>query len=995
MRILYVAVLTALFACVLPAQRPAARPAKPVLDPRLGTPGARYPSLSPDKQTLVFGLHGDIWSMPVAGGRATRLTLNEAFETRPYITPDGKEIVFISDRDGNYDIYRMAIDGGPPTRLTYHAAGDIPTAFTADGKNLLFYSSRNMAWNRSGIYDVYSIPLVGGTPTRLTFTGGRDACTTDDGKTLWYVDGSSDAKVQEYQGSANDRLFKMIPGKAPVEILEWQGNSRDPHVIDDGKTLVFIREINGSFEIFKSNLKTGETTQISQLGSDGASAMRLSDDGTTAFFTWKFYLYSLDLTDAKAKPALLKITIREDSRADSIVERNFSRGVSRAHMNNHGIVFSLAGDIWTMGTEGGDARQVTSDKFVNENPKLSPNGQSISFYSNRSGNHDIWVINLDGSGMRQITTNAGDDFFQDWSPDGTKVVFCSTRGGVKNIWVKGINGEPAEQLTTGNQGNDDPVFSPDGSKIAFDSARGGNSDIYVMNSDGTNQRRVYGTPNIEEVPVWSPDGRFIAFDRVIRGASSIRQEVVVTDLAGSGEVFVGTGSYASYSGDGEHIMYVDSNAQLSYATAPTGITNGRRIPFSAKLKVSQKAEMLRSFDEAHASYKARFYDPNFHGKDWDGLGRQYRALVESCKTREEYLYYLNRMVGEVNASHSGAYARTIKAKPFSTGDLGMTLVPETFQGPRMRLKVTSVEKDGPADKAWIRAGDYVFRINGRLVRRGDNAYRYLQGTSGKGVALVVADNPQGQSFREVNVKPESVTQRRSRTYKQYMQKCGQGTMMKSRGQVAYLHIPSMDQQSLMRFQNELASPLVQRAKALIIDVRDNGGGNIHQQLVDILSRKPYAYMQMRSGQKIGQPRLHWNRPIAVLINERSYSDAEVFPHAMKTLGMATIIGIQTPGAVIGTNNITLSDGTSWRIPASGFFNYDGTNQEHNGCKPDIKVRITPADILAGRDTQLDTAITHLLKQIKNGSSQPKPLPAPKEPAKEGEFMEPAALPMDE
>ncbi|MHC4840250.1 MAG: S41 family peptidase [Planctomycetota bacterium] len=999
MRILYVAAWALLFAGVLPAQRPAPKTkskAQPVLDPNLGVPGARYPSLTPDGKTVVFGLHGDIWSMAASGGRATRLTLNDSYETRPYVTPDGKEVVFISDRNGSYDIFRMPIDGGPPTRLTYHASGDVPTGFTADGKNLLFYSSRKMNWNRGGVYDVYSIPLIGGTPTRLTFTGGRDACTTDDGSNLWYVDGSSDAKVQEYRGTANDRLFAAQPGSAPVEILHWNGNSRDPHVLDGGKSLVFIREIKGSFEIFKSNLTTGQTTQLTNLGSDGASTMRLTDDGKTALFTWKFYLHSLDLTKANANPKLLKVKIIEDTRGDKLVDRTFTRGISRAHMNSHGIVFSLSGDIWRMGTGGGTAIQITNDVHVNENPKLSPDGRSISFYSNRSGNSDIWIIGTNGQGLRQVTTDMADEFFQDWSPDGTKVVFCSTRSGTKNIWVKGINGEAAVQLTKDKSGNDDPVFSPDGTKIAFDSARTGNADIYVMDADGSNQRRVYGTPSIEEVPVWSPDGRFLAFDKITRGSSFMRQEVVVTDLAGSGEVLVGTGAYASYSGDGDHIMYVDRNGELAYAPAPTGITNGRNIPFLAVRRVSEKAEMLRAFDEAHESFKNRFYDPNFHGKDWNALGRQYRALVQSCDTREEFLYYLNRMVGEVSASHTGANARTIKAKPFNTGDLGMTMVPEAFQGPRQRLKITNVEKDGAADKAWIRKGDYIFRVNGQPIMRGDNVYRHLENANGKEVALIVADNARGQNFREVKVKPESLTQRRQRTYRQYLRTCSQTTTMKSRGQVAYLHIPAMNGQALTRFQNELASPMVQRAKALVIDVRDNGGGNIHQQLVDILSRRPYAYMQMRDGRRIGQPQMHWNRPIAVLINERSYSDAEVFPHAMKTLGMATIIGIQTPGAVIGTNNITLSDGTSWRLPGSGFFNHDGTNQEHNGCHPDIEVGITPAELLQGKDTQLDTAVNHLLKQIAGGAVKPNPIPTtPGTPAKEGEFIEPAALPMDE
>ncbi|MCA8912107.1 MAG: PD40 domain-containing protein [Planctomycetes bacterium] len=975
-------------------------PAKPVLDPRMGLPGARFPSLSPDGKTIVYTLHGDLWSMPSEGGRSTRLTLNEAYDSKPLVTPDGKQIVFVSDRSGSYDVWVMPIDGGEPTRLTYHNAGDVATGFTADGKNVLFTSRRNMGWNRGQTDDVYSIPLTGGTPTRLTFTGGNSATTPDNGETLYFVAGASDPKVQEYEGTANDRLFRQVGNNPPEEILGYSGNTREPRISADGNRLYFTREVNGSFELFTCDKNAQTCEQLTNLGDDGLSSVSYSADDSTIVFVWKFYMWSLDLSTEGAKPKLLKVDIREDSQGDKLVERRFTDGIQRASLSNDGkaVVFALGGDIWIMDANGGTARAVTNDAFINDNPRLSPDGKTISFYSNRSGNSDIWVIGANGQGLRQITTNAADDFFQNWSPDGTSLVFCSTRSGNKDIWLKKIDGSPAVQLTTDKESDDDPIFSPDGRLIAFDSGRGGNADIYVMDADGGNQRRVYGTPAIEEVPSFSPDSRFIAFDRITRGASFFRQDLVVTDINGSGEVLVGEGSYASYTPDGKEILYVDADGKLTYAPAPAGINSGRSVPFVAIREVSEKAEMLKAFDEAHSAYAASFYDPNFHGKDWAALGVKYRALVEACGCREEFLYYLNRMVGEINASHSGAYANTVKAKPYQTGYLGMELVPETFQGRRVRLQVKNVEKGGPADQVWIRNGDYIFRVNRQPLSTSTNVNQLLEETVGKEVSLFVADNPEGNNFREVMIKPESWMARRQRLYQQYVQGNTIEAARKSRGQVAYVHIAAMDSRSLNLFENQLASPQVQMARALIIDVRDNGGGNIHQQLVDILSRRPYAYMQLRTGQRIGQPQVSWNRPIAVLINERSYSDAEVFPHAIKTLGLGTIIGVQTAGAVIGTRDIHLSDGTNWRLPSTGFFNIDGGNQEHHGCMPDITVEITPEDILKERDPQLDKAISVLLDQVKNGSHTPaaeKPN-TPSKPAKEGEFCEPpVALPYDE
>lgn len=964
-----------------------AKKAEPILDPQMGAVGARFPSVSPDGSKVAFTLWGDIWVMPTDGGRAERITLNKNYDTRPMITPSGTHIVFISDRKGSYDLFVVPIDGGIPRRLTYHQAYDVPTGFTKDGNSVLFFSSRTAGWNRAGSTEMWKVALAGGTPVRLTKTGGREGVTPDDGNTIYYVDGPTDTKVQEYVGTANDEIYFQKGDEPAQHVLEFEGNTREPRISADGKQLYFTREINGSFELFRADTETWETEQLTNLGEDGMSGTSFTEGNKTVVFNWKWYLWSLDLTSEGAKPKLLKINIREDYQEPRKIERKFTRGVDRAHLSKSGksIVLELGGDIWVLPANGGTARAITNDKFQNHNPRVSPDGRTISFYSNRNGNDDLWLIDTNGGNLRQFTTDPANDFFQNWSPDGQSIVFCSERSGNRDIWIKGMDGSAARRLTNHPTSDDDPCFSPDGRLIAFDSGRGGNADIYVMNVDGSGQRRVYGTPAIEEVPAFSPDGRFLVFDRITRGASFIRQEVVVTDIAGSGEVLLGEGKYAQYTADGKEILYINGNGELVYARAPIGINSGRKIPFVAVRVVSEKEEMLKAFDEAHSAFKQRFYDPNFHGKDWEALGKKYRALVAACGCREEFLRYLNQMVGEVSASHTGASGQTQRSKPFNTGLLGMTMTPVVHKGGMLKLQVSGVEHGGPADKAWIRDGDYIFRINGRAMSIMQNAYALLEGTAGKPIGLVVADNAGGVNARQVTVVPESFGQRRQRLYRDYLRKCTMTSARRSRGQVAYLHIAAMNQQSLALFQNQLASPQVQRAKALIIDVRDNGGGNIHQQLIDILSRRSYAQIRLRDGRKIGQPTVAWDRPFAVLINERSYSDAEVFPHAIKTLGMGTIVGVQTPGAVIGTQNITLSDGTSWRLPMSGFFNIDGTNQEHNGCVPDVPVQITPADRLAGKDPQLETAVDLLLKQIREGG-KPSVKPGPVEkPAKEGEF----------
>ena len=151
--------------------------------------------------------------------------------------------------------------------------------------------------------------------------------------------------------------------------------------------------------------------------------------------------------------------------------------------------------------------------------------------------------------------------------------------------------------------------------------------------------------------------------------------------------------------------------------------------------------------------------------------------------------------------------------------------------------------------------------------------------------------------------------------------------------------------------------------ALIIDVRFNGGGGIHEDLIDLLDRRPFGFSAARDDSRQLQPELRWEGPIVVLINPNSFSDAEIFPHLMKELGLGTIMGEPTGGNVIGTYDFTLLDGSSFRLPARGWWLLNGQNMEGNGAVPDVLVPFDPGQGRLGKDNQLEAAVDFLLKKL--------------------------------
>ena len=186
----------------------------------------------------------------------------------------------------------------------------------------------------------------------------------------------------------------------------------------------------------------------------------------------------------------------------------------------------------------------------------------------------------------------------------------------------------------------------------------------------------------------------------------------------------------------------------------------------------------------------------------------------------------------------------------------------------------------------------------------------------------------------------------------------------SGGKVGYIYIPSMSGGPLEDFFNELMSENADK-EALIIDIRWNGGGNIHENLLNILERPQFAWSRpLRREPNPAAVAKIWGCPTVVLTNERSTSDSDIFPSGFRALGVGKIIGEATPGAVIGTDEFTLIDGsTGIRLPMEGWYNLNMTNLENNGVQPDIRVVNDLNDIRDGKDDQLDTAVKYLMDNL--------------------------------
>jgi tricorn protease len=289
-------------------------------------------------------------------------------------------------------------------------------------------------------------------------------------------------------------------------------------------------------------------------------------------------------------------------------------------------------------------------------------------------------------------------------------------------------------------------------------------------------------------------------------------------------------------------------------------------------------------------------------------------------------------------------------------------------------KVTHIYRNGPADKEWIdlKVGEYVHAIDGKEIKAGYNYWNLLNEKINVFATVSVSSSPdKGADTRDIRV--ETVTSLRNIQYEEWVAKNRKYVEKESNGQIAYVHIRSMNQSSLRRFENEIDQ--FWNKEGIIIDIRYNGGGNIDQPLLDILERHPYAFVNTRWGART------WGRrhqqtiagPKVMMTNHRSFSDAEMTPAGFRVLGLGRIVGIPTGAGVIWTGRYSLLNGGRIRTPGSLAITYDptkpnkyGINLENYGVEPDVWAENSPEDELNGFDRELKAAVEEALRMLKEG-----------------------------
>lgn len=1038
----------------------------------------RYPAVNPNGSVLSFSFQGDIWTVPAVGGRATRLTVHEAYESNPVFSPDGNRIAFSGARYGNNDIFVIPAEGGVPQRLTYNSNGDLVSGWTI-ADEIIFSTSREFQQIERP-QEVYSISAQGGTEQRKMDAVGHDPVQSADGRFIAFTRGDLNPIFREdYRGSSNRDVWVYdTKAKTYTRITQFETNDIQPR-FGDARTIYFLSTNSGRNNLYRIKIDengkaVGSPEQLTNFTDHSIRYYSISADGKTIVFEREKNIYTMK-TDSKSVQKV-PVVIGADLRFDPIENKTVTTGANEYAISPNGKLAAmvLRGEVYV--------KEANKDKTLTTNLSEHPyRDMGITFASDsillftsdrEDSNFEIYMVksadklqpNIFRSLKHQITRLTKTDEDESGlsvSNDGKKVAFVRGRGKLvvadfsadgklanekilldgwatasgiawspDNKWLAysvedlyfneevfihaADNSAKPVNVSMHPRGDSQPFWSADGTKLGFISARNNlNSDVWFawLRKDDWEKSRQDWEEFVDEKTDKPADKKedknkvtkidFTDIHYRLTQVTSFPGDESNVVISKDGETFFYTGQSSTATGrdlysikwngkdlkehtkggsnpgglqldkEGKYIYYTRTGGSLNRLDIKGDKTEG--LPYSVKQRIDYVAERNQIFEEAWRTMRDGFYDPQFHGKDWNALRKKYKELCVLASTNDDFRDMFNYMLGELNSSHQAlttpAQAETQRD---ATAMLGVELFP-TKEG----MRVARVIPDSPADKAAskLNVNDVIVSVDGQGYNERTNFYSLLNTRVDERTLLSVKGTD--GKLRDVVIRPTNTI--RQLLYEEWVDDRKKLVDKFSNGRLGYIHIQSMNNPSLEVFERELQAAGYGK-DGLVIDVRYNGGGSTADLLMTILNYKQHAYTIPRgASDDLERDKLKfkqyyptgerlvfsaWLKPSVALCNEGSYSNAEIFSHAYKTLGIGKLVGLPTNGSVISTGGRALLDGSFVRLPFRGWFTKaTDKNQELGPAVPDILVTNAPDWIAKGTDDQLKTAVDELLKQL--------------------------------
>ena len=936
----------------------------------------------------------EIHSVNTNGGTPFRLM--DAVGSDATLSPNGKLIAFTRgscriEREAyqgpaNRDVWVYNIDQDSYHQLTTFNGQDLAPQW-ADDTTILFQSAR------SGVYNVHQMSVnANGSKSdeisqisNLKKLGLFSYDLSVDGNSIILVSGDKVSMIKRETKATTDISITIHSDYRfdPKERKTFTNRATEIAVSPNGKLSAFV--VRGEVFVTENDKEKSKTVNLSNSPSRDIGAAWLNDD-TLLFISDRdgvYNLYSTVSSDSENKNMftslkhnITQLTKSKEGITNPVISSD-KKQIAYKEGNGKLVVASIS-EIGKIS----NTKTLVDSWNVPESVSWSPDSKWLAYsLSDLYFNDEIYIHKADDSKKAvNISMHPKGDYDPVWSKDGSKLGFTSNRNnGDYDVWFVWLNKKDWEKTKEDwDEGVEDPSDKKEDKKKEDEKEEDKVADITIDFEDIYNrQEQVTSYTGGEFLQAFSKDGKTIYYTtgNGTNGNPDTKSDLFQINWDGEDEKALTTGGASpvniSLNTKEDFIYYVGKGklARIKLKGAKK-----ESLPFSAKMIVDYKAESNQIFEEAWNVIEERFYDPNYHGQNWESLKKTYKPLALKASTRADFKVMFNKMLGQINASHMGVYRGENRADTQSetTGVLGIEFDSSSKNG----LIISSIVRNSSADReaSKLKVGDEILKINGVKVSPSENIYKHLTATANEKIVLSINSNG---IEKEVVIRPKSSV--RTDNYNAWVKDRKILTEKYSGGRLGYIHIRGMNWTSFEEFERELTAAGFGK-EGVVIDVRYNGGGWTTDYLMAVLNVQQHAYTVPRGAAENLEkenknftqyypfserlPLASWTKPSIALCNQNSYSNAEIFSHAYKELNLGKLVGIPTFGAVISTGGQTLIDGSYVRVPFRGWYvKSSQKNMDFTPAMPDIVVHNNPDDKAKGKDTQLKRAVDELLKDL--------------------------------
>ena len=877
----------------------------------------------------------DVWLK--SGDSFRKLTTFDGEDRDPVWSADGKSFYYLSEQSGTLNIYHRTLDG-KETQITNHEKNPVRFLSAAtDGTLCYGYDGEIYTVRKGGQPQKTAIRIAADTEGKelirqIRNSGAYNIKLSPNGKEIGFV-------------MHGDVYVTSIEYRTTKQITNTPEQERYIDFSPDGRTIIYDSERNGVWQIYATTMKNKDEKQF-------AYATELVEERLTQSDQTSF--------QPKFSPDGKQIAFWENRGTLRVMD---AKGKNVKTAMDGKFVYSYSdGDI--------DFTWSPDSKWL------------LSSYIGVGGwnNSDIALVNASGNGeIHNLTESGYNESNAKWVLDGKAMLFCSDRAGYRSHGSWGaeydaylmffdleayeryrMNKEERalakENMTEKEKKKEEKKEEKEKKEMEKPEAK----EMEPLKFDLENCRdrivRLTVTPSFLGDILLDKDGENIYYNVAFEKGMDLWHRDLMT---GNTELLI------KNVGNGE--MMFDKSYKEIYLAADGGIKKVtpqskavKNIEFEAQFNYQPYKERAYMFDHVWRQVKDKFYDKNIHGVDWEGYRKTYERFLPYINNNHDFQEMLSEMLGELNASHTGARYSGSWAS-LQTASLGL-FFDEDYTGDGLKIAEVIKGSEIACKQTDVKSGCIIEKIDGTEIKAGMDYFPLLDGKIGKPVRLTIRPKS-GRSF-DVTTKGMSMNAVDDLLYKRWVDRNRQLVDSLSGGRLAYVHVKAMNSESFRTVYRELLSDKNRNREAVIVDDRHNGGGWLHDDLCTLLNGKEYQNFMPR-GNYIGRdPFNKWTKPSCVLICEDDYSNGHGFPMVYKTLGIGKLIGTPVAGTMTAVWWETMIDNTMvFGIPQVGCMTLDGKYAENTQLNPDITVYNTPEDFLNGNDRQLKAAIEEMMKQI--------------------------------